>query len=87
MPRLDITIELALDVGVAGKLAMSVGQPALPFVCWAVAQMRETPSSSLLSLAIYGKQESWPWGHESGRLAMSFICCNTWQSGPCTLPG
>jgi len=45
--------------------------------------MEETPSSSPLSLTIYGRQESWPQVTRVGELAMSFTNFNTQQSGPC----
>lgn len=64
--RLGSTIELALDVGVAGEPTR--GQElALTLACWLVDK-EKTPSSPSLhpfvpsSPAVYGKWESCPWG-------------------------
>lgn len=72
VPHMGITVELALDVEAAGELSSpQEGQPrrSSPIFGLLSGSLEEGEMSSFppLSLAIYGKWETWSQGHESGR--------------------
>lgn len=62
------TVEMTLDMGAVGKHkneGKSMGEPALPLVCWmmmmvVVVSVRESPSLPFV-LTMGSRQYSWSW--------------------------
>lgn len=90
-PHLGTTVELALNMGATGEQAtkgVSMGELALPLICWAVAQTKEIPSSSpTLSLTSMAGGRDGSKVMRVGELAMPFASYNTLESRPYILPG
>lgn len=68
--------------------SVSVGEQALPLVCWVVAQIRErcSPSLSCPSPSIAGRRAG-PGVMRMGELAMSFIVGYTERADPASSLG
>lgn len=62
----------------------SVGELALPIVCYAMASMREKSSSFSFALTTCSRKENWPRVIKAGKLSLPPTSCSTQSIGPAT---